>query len=116
MVFLSEWSFIHEHNTSQAKIFPMFDDIARRVEENLKELHPSHTLFKMDNSTREEWKVRNIEENQFNSEESRQILLSMLDILFGELGFSGFNWAYFPFDVKKNYLCLTITGVDIINK
>lgn len=116
MVFQSKWSNINEHDISQTKIFSMLNDIARRVEENLKKLNPSHSLFKVGNSTREEWKTKNIEGNQFSSEESRQVLLSMFDILFGELGFTVSNWAYnsFPVDQEKNYSCLSINKVDSI--
>lgn len=111
MVFLSEWCFIDER-ISQTKIFSMLDDIAKRVEDNLKKLNPSHSLFNVDNSTREHWKVKNIAGNQFSFAESRQILFSMFDILFGKLGFTAFKSDYFPDEFKKNYL--SIDGVNVL--
>lgn len=113
MVFLSEWCFADDC-ISQSKIFKELNDIAGRVEENLRRLNPSHSLFKVDKSIREEWRVENIEGNQFNFKDSKQIILSMFDVLFGELGFSVYKWNYFtdlPNRDRKNYL--SIDGVNV---
>lgn len=87
MIFVNEWAFV-KGQMLQTEITVALDEIAQQVEENLRDLNPLHSIFSVDKATRQEWRTKNIVENQFNFAESKEIFFSLFDILFGKLGFT----------------------------
>lgn len=68
-------------------IIAMLDRIAQRVMQFLKEQHPTHPILSMPEEQFLSWKNNNINDNQWDRIEGRQIINAICTVIFQELEF-----------------------------
>lgn len=77
---VAEW-FQPEERTLEAQCFAKMNEIADQVMDLLRERNPSHSIFLKDKSTLKQWQYDNIQNNQFDATQSREILNCICDFM-----------------------------------
>lgn len=78
-----------EKYVSYSHIKASLANIAQQVLECLKGKHPMHSIFSMPTELFSSWKYNNIDDNQWDSTEGKQIIDTLREVLFDQIGFSG---------------------------
>ncbi|EZA55848.1 F-box only protein [Ooceraea biroi] len=82
-IFSAEW-YQPEKRISYTHIEGELENIAQQVVEHLKSVNPNHPIFFASQEQLSFWKCHNIDENQWNNSDGRQILDSLCKIFFCE--------------------------------
>ncbi|XP_025263612.1 F-box only protein 21 [Camponotus floridanus] len=87
-IFVSQW-----YQPKKSLFYPYvtasLENIAQQVLECLKRKHPMHSIFSTPTELFSSWKYNNIDDNQWDSIEGKQIIDTLREVLFDEIGFSG---------------------------
>lgn len=86
LILLSEW-FQPELGHLESQCMKALNDIAKQVKQYLRVKNPSHPLVGMPQEVLDEWEIVKLSVNQFQSEELRQVLQCIYDVLFYVLDF-----------------------------
>jgi len=81
LTFVAQW-FRPEQDISYSQIETELDNIAQQVMRHLKSECPSHPIFSASLQQFSYWKYNNIEENQWNKSNGKQILDSISKVMF----------------------------------
>nr|XP_050868996.1 F-box only protein 21-like isoform X2 [Vespula vulgaris] len=91
---VAQWSQPERH-VSYSYICSLLDDIANQTKNLLYERHPTHSIFSLPVEELLTWKYRNIDDNQWSTLETRQIMEALCEVLFQKLGFYGNSEMYY---------------------
>lgn len=91
---VAQWSQPERH-ISYSYISSLLDDIANQTKNVLYERHPKHSIFSLPAEQLLIWKRRNIDDNQWSTSETRQIMEALCEVLFQKLGFYGNSEMYY---------------------
>ncbi|KAJ8890203.1 hypothetical protein PR048_009711 [Dryococelus australis] len=89
-VFVAQWC-QPLSDVSTSDIASFCDDVAEKVKLVVKSKNSSHSLLSVSSEQLNEWKIRNISDNQFNCTESKQILNAVCMVLFQQYCFCADN-------------------------
>lgn len=78
---------------SHSQVTSELDKIADTVLERLAKRKPFHAIFKTTCETRKQWRLKNLNKNEFEVEEVNEIVECMYHVIFEELGFETINEA-----------------------
>lgn len=83
-ILFEEW--LHPENRMiNSSVMAVLDELALKVESSLQADNPAHPLFRIpDEESRWQWCARNIEDDQFNSEEAIQVLHCLCKMMIQE--------------------------------
>lgn len=90
--FVTQW-YQPKKYVSYSYITASLENIAQQVLECLKRKHPMHSIFSTPTELFSSWKYNNIDDNQWDSIEGKQIIDTLREVLFDEIGFSGTLFA-----------------------
>lgn len=93
-VIVAQWCQPNQE-VSYQEIGNLLDSIADLVRVKLAETNPNHPLLHTPNSVLNCWRGENLNKNQWNITECRQIIVAMREVMYSDLGFSGNNIAYY---------------------
>lgn len=82
-----------EKYVSYSHIKTSLANIAQQVLECLKRKHPMHSIFSTATELFSFWKYNNIDDNQWDNTEGKQIIDTLREVLFDQIGFSGTLFA-----------------------
>ncbi|KAF5272115.1 hypothetical protein FQA39_LY01198 [Lamprigera yunnana] len=82
-------------NINWILIASQLDHIANQVRYSVRTRYPNHELLKVSTKKFEKWKHKNIEDNQWNTDECRQLMLCLRDVLYNQYKFKGNNSAFY---------------------
>ncbi|XP_035717515.1 F-box only protein 21-like [Vespa mandarinia] len=91
---VAQWSQPERH-ISYSYISSLLDDIANQAKNLLYEKYPKHSIFSLSAEQLLIWKNRNINDNQWSTSETRQIMEALCEVLFQNLGFYGSSEMYY---------------------
>ncbi|KAK0090464.1 hypothetical protein PV325_000128 [Microctonus aethiopoides] len=91
---VSQWS-QPEKRVSYSRVSKMLDDIATYTREYLRQSCPNHPIFSISSDKLNEWKDKNINDNQWNQIASRQIMDAQCKVMFEHMGFHGNSEMYY---------------------
>ncbi|XP_012255244.2 F-box only protein 21-like [Athalia rosae] len=87
-VFVAQWS-QPELRIPYSYVSSMLDNIADQIKEYLRDQNPSHPICSTSKEQFELWKRTNIDDNQWGSTETRQVIAALCEVMFRRLGFHG---------------------------
>lgn len=73
----------------------MLDDIVSQAKTVLAERHPGHPIFSTSLEQLAHWKSNNIEDNQWDVPETKQVMAALCEVMFNRLGFHGNSEMYY---------------------
>lgn len=85
---VAQWYQPRKH-VSYSHVKASLASIAQQVLECLKKEHPEHSIFSTSTELFSFWENNNIDDNQWNSIEGKQIIDTLRKVLFEEVGFCG---------------------------
>lgn len=91
---VAQWSQPEQH-VSYSHISLLLDDIAEQTKSLLREQNPTLSIFSVPEEQFLIWKHTNIDDNQWNIVEARQIMDVLCKVLFHKLGFHGNSEMYY---------------------
>lgn len=90
------------------------DALAEQVKKRLKEVYPFHSLLQLPPSVTSRWKHEKLNHNQFSAVENRQLMTTLREEMFINLGFKGNNQTYYmPRNSFINAVLETREGLPI---
>lgn len=89
---VAQWYQPRKH-VSYSRVKASLANIAQQVLECLKKEHPAHSIFSTSAELFSFWEHNNIDDNQWDSIEGKQIIDTLRKVLFDEVGFSG-TWLF----------------------
>ncbi|XP_001601019.1 F-box only protein 21 [Nasonia vitripennis] len=93
-VLVAQWSQPERHVT-YSYVCDMLDKIVEQAKEVLKERYPSHSIFTTPAKQFAHWKNNNIDDNQWSTEETKQVMSALCEVMFNRLGFHGNSEMYY---------------------
>lgn len=94
---VAQWYQPRKH-VSYSRVKASLADIAQQVLECLKKKNPEHPIFLTSAEQFSSWEHNNVDDNQWDSIEGKQIIETLREVLFDKVGFSG-NWLSVTPDV-----------------
>lgn len=89
---VAQWYQPRKH-VSYSHVKASLTNIAQQVLECLKKENPEHPIFSTSAELFSFWEHNNIDDNEWDSKEGKQIIETLREVLFDKAGFSG-NWLY----------------------
>lgn len=93
-VLVAQWS-QPELRIPYSYVSSKLDEIAEQVKDYLREQNPSHPIFSRTREEFELWTYANIDDNQWNSAETRQVIAALCEVMFKRLCFQGNSEMYY---------------------
>lgn len=108
-IFVAQWCQPHleiSHKIISGKL----DKIANTVKKKLKIMYPNHRILNVPQEVLDNWRRYNLDSHQWTTEECRQIMQALKEVLFDDMRFKGNNIAYYM--PQNSY----INEVSVFNK
>ncbi|XP_015124343.1 F-box only protein 21 isoform X1 [Diachasma alloeum] len=93
-VLVSQWSQPERH-ISYTYVASMLDNIADYTKQLIKEKHPAHPILSQTQETFNEWREKNISDNQWSSGDTRQVMTALCEVMFDRMLFHGNSEMYY---------------------
>lgn len=91
---VAQWS-QPDRQVTYSYVCGMLDKIVEQAKEVLKERYPSHSIFTTSAKQLAHWKNNNIDDNQWSTEETKQVMSALCEVMFNRLGFHGNSEMYY---------------------
>ncbi|RLU16006.1 hypothetical protein DMN91_011764 [Ooceraea biroi] len=101
---VAQW-FQPEQHMCYSYVTTELENIAQQVMERLEVVNPQHQIFSVSREQISSWTSNNIDKDQWNNSDARQILNILSEILFEKQMFQGIK-TFGNTDFLRNYLCI----------
>lgn len=115
---VSQWS-QPERRVSDTIVSSQLNNIADTTKKLLHEINPCHPIFSTTIDKLNEWKDTNIYDHQWNSDDTRQIMTVLCDVMFKKMAFYGNSEMYYSSvnsfidQVRKFFIYFILLRINI---
>ena len=99
-IVVAMWCQPEKHITFRS-ISEKLDEIAELAKAKIAEKYPDIGIYDVPREELDRWKIENLYENQWSKEDSRNIVTTLSEVMFIQLGFHGYNDMFYE---SKNSL------------
>ncbi|EZA46637.1 hypothetical protein X777_04147, partial [Ooceraea biroi] len=108
---VAQW-FQPEQHISYSYVTTELENIAQQVMERLEVVNPQHQIFSVSREQISSWKSNNIDKDEWNNSDAREILNILSEILFQKQKFQGIR-TFGNTDFLQNYLCVNYVSYSL---
>ncbi|RLU15783.1 hypothetical protein DMN91_011539 [Ooceraea biroi] len=108
---VAQW-FQPEQHISYSYVTTELENIAQQVMERLEVVNPQHQIFSVSCEQISSWKSNNIDKDEWNKSDAREILYILSEILFQKQKFQGIR-TFGNTDFLQNYLCINYVSYSL---